>query len=967
MCSRRLWFVGLLCCFAIFSQVATQAIAQDWPLHNARWTISLQKDINTNPPPHEAFDLRWLHLHRNHPTLPDALANTIAPIIISGGEELNPANSGIQLRYKLHDVVVSGWIDPPFRFVLNIDNPALSQLPDGIHDLSVDVRGAARADFKPWRAFVHLSRDLAAGEPFGFDKQIPVINAMQGDSNTEPHFGPGVVYVDPAERQDVAYPLSTEVTAWQLPPTQAPLYQELMTPHTELFHAVQMWWDHPAHPDSPFVRGLTPQHGEDHRTLRVTHEHEKFPMKDGPRGVGWMSPYVGGQIDSQGRLAFAETGGRVAYLMPDGEIITIAGWRVAPGKNPIWWNKPLSAVRQNMQLRGNWQEGRGEFLTPLDIAIDPRNESIWYVVGYEDNVIWKVELPEDFRNQEATVSVFAGDPEHAAGNVDGVGQSARFNGPASIVFDPVNDVLYVADQDNDSIRRITRQGDVSTLFGEAGMRQRLTAQGVDWTNQLAAREVSIVEVSDSQAAQGVQPDIYLPQVLRVDSSGNIILLELGFGAVRRINPLSGVSEILGEVQQKHREFDRGWAWLDVDRYGNSGPVDGIYWVKFVSTLPGERFNEAIGWIPPDGGESVELFPQPTGLYPDGWGRRAQTNAPHYPWLVAVDPRGAVLLAGGGEHGVTRLRVQKEDDPIEAQNYWQGRRVWKSGSDFDGSYAANSFALKYGYNGHNMLGFTNAWGLTGASDEELLDAFEASDSLRSDSVATQQWLDFIRPNTHTSTQTTPDPEAPPVDPLSFTLQTHRWEQFSLPCDAGNNNSVAQLLGDDGLGNYGTNWIMWAYDTAANAYSEVNEQTGLEQGVGYWIIQTNGISKQIELPASCSATPRQSACPAADGCFAVPLVNQSQTIRYQMIGYPFADNGAVDDSYIVTDTQDCASGCAIGTEAANNYLRPNLFHYNGSDFDIAEPGGEFTIWSAYWAQVMPAASAAGARLLFGQAAR
>lgn len=31
-------------------------------------------------------------------------------------------------------------------------------------------------------------------------------------------------------------------------------------------------------------------------------------------------------------------------------------------------------------------------------------------------------------------------------------------------------------------------------------------------------------------------------------------------------------------------------------------------------------------------------------------------------MVAVDPRGAVLLAGGGEHGVTRLRLRRDTDP-----------------------------------------------------------------------------------------------------------------------------------------------------------------------------------------------------------------------------------------------------------------------------------------------------------------
>lgn len=953
MRTNRIGIIGLIC----YCCIVTSAIAQDWPLHEARWTIALQKDVNTSPAPHEPSDVRWFHLHRSHPSLPDAAENTIAPVIYSGYDELDPLSSNIQLRYKVHDVFVSDWIDPPFRFTLNIDNPALSQLPDGVHDLSVDIRGAARADFKPWRAFVHLSRDKTEGEPFGFDNQVPIINAMQDRSNSDAHFGPGVVYVRPEERQEAGYPVSPEVTPWQQPPHQAPLYQELMGPHTELFHAVQMWWDHPAHPGAPFVRGLTPKHGEDHRGLRVTHKHERFPMKDGPRGIGWMSPYIGGQIDSQGRLAFAEVGGRVGYLLPDGEIVTIAGWRVTPGKDPIWWDKPVEQVRQNMQLRGNWLGGRGEFFTPLDVAIDPLDESIWYVVGYEDNVVWKVELPDDIRNQEATVSVFAGDPGHTAGSVDGVGEAARFNGPASIVFDPVKDVMYVADQDNDTIRRITREGAVSTLFGEPGVRERLIAQGVDWTDQLASRGVSRIEVSQSQAQQGVQPDIYLPQVLRVDSRGNIILLELGFGAIRRINPDTGVSDLLGEVQQKHREFDRGWAWLDVDRYGNSGPKDGIYWCKFVSTLPGERFNEAYGWIPPEGGESIEMFPQPTGLYPDGWGRRSQTNPPHYPWLVAVDPRGAVLLAGGGEHGVTRLRVQKDDDPVEAQDYWLGRKVWKSGSDSDGSYAANSFALKYGYNGHNYLGFTNAWSLAGASDEQLLDAFEAPDTLRSDLVARRQWLDFIRPNTHSSSTSTPvAPITPPTERPTFELASNRWEQISMPCDAGSDGTVGQVFGDDGLGTYGTDWVMWAYDPVNNAYTDVSEQTPLVQGVGYWIFQTTGTTRQLDVPSSCSPTPRPTN---------VPLDNGTQTARYQMIGYPFSGIGSVDETYIVTDSADCANGCAVGSAAANEYMLPYFLHYNGSGFDQIVPGDQFSPWSGYWVQLGPAAADANVRLQFGQA--
>ncbi len=843
----KVWYgyfglILILCwCFTV------SAHAQDWPLHNAQWAIVIEKDINTNPPPHEPFDLPWMHLHRGHPTLADALSNTLAPTIVNGATELDPSDSGIQLRYLVKNIPVSDWLDPPFRFELKIDNPALAQLQDGVHDLSVDVRGASRADFKPRRGFVHLSRDLSDGEPFGFIRDVPIVNSRQSTSNAQPHFGPGVVYVNPDERNHVAFPVSPDVTPWQQPPLEASLYQEQMGPHTELFHAVQMWWEHIAHPDAPYVRGMTPQHGEDHRFLRVQDKHERFPMTDGPRGIGWMSPYISGQVDSQGRFAFAEAGGRIGYMMPDGEIITVAGWRVHPDKDPLWWEKPTEQVRQNMQLRGNWLSGRGEFFTPLDIAIDPKDESIWYVVSYEDHVVWKVELPEDLKTQEATISVFAGDPDHSAGSADGNGQQARFNGPSSIVFDPVNDVLYVADQENDAIRRITRSGEVSTPFGKPGTRQSIESQGIDIYDQLASRSVSVIEVSQEQAAQGVRPDIYMPQAIRVDSKGNLILLELGYGAIRRIDPLTGVTETLGEVRQKHRQFSRGWAWLDVDRYGNAGPLDGIYWCKFVSTLPGEMFNEVFSWLPPDGGESVALFPRETGLYPDGWGQRGATNAPHYPWLVAVDPRGALLMAGGGEHGVTRLRVQKDDDPIQGQDYWLGRHVWESGSDAEGSYAANSFALKYGYGGQNYLGMTNAWSLDGADDEQLLDAFDAPASLRNDAVSRQHWLDFIRPNTHYNGELPddppPEPETTPtiVSPaanasLAGDIETFTWQNNGVDAQnywlyLGSSVGAPDYFNS---GNRGTDVSVIAYGLPSDGTTPVYARLWYQiAGIGEWL--------------------------------------------------------------------------------------------------------------------------------------
>jgi hypothetical protein len=39
---------------------------------------------------------------------------------------------------------------------------------------------------------------------------------------------------------------------------------------------------------------------------------------------------------AQGRLVFAELAGRVGWLLPTGEVMTLAGWVVAPNKVRSW-------------------------------------------------------------------------------------------------------------------------------------------------------------------------------------------------------------------------------------------------------------------------------------------------------------------------------------------------------------------------------------------------------------------------------------------------------------------------------------------------------------------------------------------------------------------------------------------------------------------------------------------------------
>ncbi len=717
----------------------------DWPLYGAYWTVYIHKVDGLEPE-----DPRWMHLHHGHATAPEVHEVTVGVTLYGAGswEVMDPASAPIELRYTVHGVPVSGWMAPPAYFTLDIDNPALDPLSDGFHDLSVDVRGD-RWNFRPKRAFLHMTR----GRPVS-----TVVPIFEGDRIGQ-DFGPGLVYVDSRARRMTGHPANPAVTPWTAPPYDADLYLELLAPNAAWGESAQMWWEDPPHPGVPFVRAMNPDFSQDHRGLRVGAGHERFPFRDGPRGVGWMSPYTSGQFDSQGGFAFAETGGPVRYLKPDGEIVTVAGWRVRPGRDPVWIVKPLDRIRANMEIRGQWLEGRGEFFTPLDVTIDPRDENVWYVAAYEDHCVWKIVITNR-STFDAQVSVLAGDPNHQPGWADGQGHDARFNGPASLVFDPVADVLYVADQDNDAIRRVTRDGAVTTLFGEPGMAGRLSGRGVaDVFDQWANRAASQVEVTAAEAGLGVRPEIYVPQVIRVDSLGRIVLLELGFGGLRRIHPSTGETRLLGNVNQIFQLFYRGWAWFDVDRWGNSGPRDGIYWCKSVGASVdgegGDRFNEIYAWLPPDGGQSRFIFGEDWDPFPEGEGASGAVNVPHYPWLIAVDPRGAVLTAGFGAHGVSRLRARRDDDPVASTyfpgGYYSGRWAWETGTPgdpFDPRPAVSSLssALKFGHRCHNYLGFADAWGLRGdETDEEILDLFECSEEIRADDVFRARWLEFVRLN------------------------------------------------------------------------------------------------------------------------------------------------------------------------------------------------------------------------------
>lgn len=204
-----------------------------------------------------------------------------------------------------------------------------------------------------------------------------------------------------------------------------------------------------------------------------------------------------------------DKGSAARFLYPSGVAVDRAGYIYVAdtGNNVIRKVTPAGAVTTLAGLAGsagyvNTNGSAARFSAPFGVAVDQAGNV--YVADTRNNAIRKV-------TAAGAVTTLAGG---TFGSKDGTGIAAQFNAPSSVAVDAATNV-YVADYGNNTIRKVTPAGVVTTLAG-------------------------IPAVSGTNNGTGSGALFYLPSGVVVDGGGNVYVADSGNSTVRigfpAINP-----------------------------------------------------------------------------------------------------------------------------------------------------------------------------------------------------------------------------------------------------------------------------------------------------------------------------------------------------------------------------------------------------------------------------------------------
>jgi uncharacterized protein (TIGR03437 family) len=378
-----------------------------------------------------------------------------------------------------------------------------------------------------------------------------------------------------------------------------------------------------------------------------------FSGDGGPALLAQLSSPTGVALDSAGNVYIADSQNFRIRKVP------------SPGKGDI------STVAGNGLFAYSGDGGpatRAELDAPQAVATDAGGNV--YIADTANNVVRKV-------STSGTIATFAGNGIFGVGGDGGPATAAQMMGPAGVAVDAQGNV-YISDTTGQRVRVVTpSNGQINTYAGNrttgysgdgsSATNAELntpTGLAVDTSGNLyiadtlnsAIRKVTPAGTISTVAGTGVQgyggdggpataAELYYPQAVAVDSSGNLYIADTQNNRVREVNALGIISTVAGN-----------------GTFGYSG--DGSWAVNAQITAPVGVAVDSLGnlYIGDSNGVIRKVFPNATiatiagngGIGYTGDGGAATSATLNSPQGVAVSTGGLVYVADAGNNAVRML-------------------------------------------------------------------------------------------------------------------------------------------------------------------------------------------------------------------------------------------------------------------------------------------------------------------------
>ena len=293
-------------------------------------------------------------------------------------------------------------------------------------------------------------------------------------------------------------------------------------------------------------------------------------------------------VDTTGNVYVADSyNNKIRKITGAGEVTTLAGSGIAGSADGLG----IAA----------------SFNNPTGVAVDGNGNV--YVADSYNNKIRKITASGD-------VTTLAGSGE--PGTANGTGTAARFNGPSGVAVDQ-SGTLYVADTDNQKIRKITASGSVTNYVGSG--------------------------TSGSTDGTGAEASFYYPQGIAVDGTGTLYVADTDNQKIRKIEAGGVVTTLAGSGSYGSTDGTGTLASFN----GPSGVAVDVNNNVFVADSGNNKIRKisATGEVTTLAGSGVE------GAI-DGSGIEANFK---YPEGVAVDGNGKVYVADGYNNKIRKISLE----------------------------------------------------------------------------------------------------------------------------------------------------------------------------------------------------------------------------------------------------------------------------------------------------------------------